>query len=75
MPVLHVRHVPEDLYASPRERERPRAQGRSLSSEVILFLEAGRRRHRECPADPVYNPRHEDGMTRTEARATARSRM
>ena len=48
MPVLHVRNVPEDLYALLQVRAR--TQGRSLSSEVILLLEDGLRRPIRSPS-------------------------
>jgi antitoxin FitA len=38
MPTLHVRNVPDDLYA--RLRQRAAAQNRSLSAEVISLLDA-----------------------------------
>ncbi len=37
MPTLHVRSVPEDLYA--RLQQRAAAQQRSLSAQVITLLE------------------------------------
>ena len=37
MPILHVRSVPEDLYA--RLKDRAEAERRSLSAEVITLLE------------------------------------
>jgi plasmid stability protein len=37
MAILHVRNVPEELYA--RLKERAESQRRSLSSEVITLLE------------------------------------
>ena len=37
MPILHVRSVPEELYA--RLKDRADAQRRSLSAEVITLLE------------------------------------
>ena len=37
MPILHVRNVPEELYA--RLQRRAKAQRRSLGAEVITLLE------------------------------------
>ena len=37
MAILHVRHVPEELYA--RLRDRASSRRRSLSAEVITLLE------------------------------------
>jgi len=37
MPILHVRNVPDDLYA--RLQRRAETQRRSLSSEVITLLD------------------------------------
>lgn len=37
MPTLHVRNVPDDLYA--RLRQRAATQNRSLSAEVISLLD------------------------------------
>jgi plasmid stability protein len=37
MPILHVRDVPDDLYA--RLKRRAEAQRRSLGAEVITLLE------------------------------------
>jgi plasmid stability protein len=37
MPTLHVRNVPDDLYA--RLRQRAAVQNRSLSAEVISLLD------------------------------------
>lgn len=39
MPILHIRNVPDELYAQLRSRAV--AQHRSLSAEVIDLLEAG----------------------------------
>lgn len=39
MPILHVRHVPEELYE--RLRQRARDENRSISAEVISLLERG----------------------------------
>jgi plasmid stability protein len=37
MPILHVRNVPQDLYA--RLKRRAETQHRSLSAEVVTLLE------------------------------------
>jgi plasmid stability protein len=37
MPILHVRNVPQDLYA--RLKQRAETQHRSLSAEVVTLLE------------------------------------
>lgn len=37
MPILHVRNVPDELYA--RLREQAQAKNRSISAEVIILLD------------------------------------
>lgn len=49
MPALHVRNVPEPLYASLRERAQ--AEGRSISSEVIVILQDSLRRPHRTQAE------------------------
>ncbi len=46
---LHVRNVPAELYA--RIQERARAEGRSISSQVIHLLEQGLERDRRPVAE------------------------
>lgn len=73
MAILHVRDIPEDLHKELRERAR--AEGRSLSAEVIAILERGLRQPPARPQSQIlagiaarhrYNPREKGAPLSTE---------
>ena len=55
MPILHVRNVPDELYA--KLQQRAETQRRSLSAEVILLLDWALEQAERTPEDVLASIR------------------
>ena len=81
MPILHVRNVPEEMYAELKARAQ--SEGRSLSAQVLIMLEQALRQPARSPSEVLaaldarrhrFSPRKVGAPSSTELLRQDRSR-